>query len=103
MRLDRRHDRAGSVLVQVGATNAAGRNAYDDFTRARVGRPWHLLDPDVLRGVEAQGSHGTIRSARSRANSSVNEDSVSRTPSNPSRPLRPISVHVSPVRPRVAS
>ena len=38
VRLDGRHDRAGHVLVQVGAADAAGHDADDDLARARRGR-----------------------------------------------------------------
>ena len=111
VRLDGCHDRAGDVLVQVGAADAAGDDPDDDLARARRGRLGDLLDPEVVRCVEAKcphrllpaARHGTIRSARRRAKSSVNEDSVSRTPRKPSRRLCPMSVNVSIVRPRSAS
>ena len=103
MGLGRRHDRASCVFMQVGAADAAGGDPHHDLARARRGRFGDILDPNVLGGMEAKRPHGTIRSARSREKRSVNDDSVSRTPWNPRRRLRPMSVNVSTVRPRSAS
>ena len=103
MRLDGGHDRACRVLVQVRAADAARRDAHDDLAVAGIGRLGHVLDAEVPGSMEAKSSHGTIRSSRRRAKSSVNDDSLSRTPKNPSLRLRPMSVNVSIVRPRSAS
>ncbi len=119
VRLDRRHDRTGHVLVEIGTADPARDNADDDVARTRRRRLGDLLDPEVVCRVKAERPHllrpphslaplptrrhGTIRWARRRAKSSVNEDSLSRTPRKPSRRLCPMSVNVSTVRPRSAS
>src|SRR6266536_563419 len=106
MRLDGRHDRARDVLVEVRAADAACDDPNDDVARLGRGRLGYLLDPEVAGGVKTECPHsspgpcdqpaalpvcrhGTMRSARSRAKRSVNEDSLSRTPRKPSRLLRP--------------
>ena len=57
VRLDRRHDRAGHVLVEIGAADAAGDDPDDDLAGARRGRLGDLLDPEVVRCVEAECAH----------------------------------------------
>ena len=54
MRLDRRDDRAGHVLVQIGAADATRDDSDDDLPDAGCGRLGHLLDPEITRGVEAK-------------------------------------------------
>ena len=57
MRLGRRHDRPGDVLVKIGTADAAVGYADDDLICARLERGLHFLDPEVARGVEAQRAH----------------------------------------------
>lgn len=58
VRLGRRDDRPGDVLVQVGAADPAPARADQDLGRAEVaGGLGHLLDADVLDAVVAGGAH----------------------------------------------
>src|SRR5580765_2763320 len=92
VRFDRRDDRAGDVLVEVGSADPAGRHPKQNLPDGRRRRLGDVLDPEISRGVEAESLHGTIRSLRSRSKRSVNEVWVSRTLMNPSRLLSPMSV-----------
>jgi hypothetical protein len=65
VRLDRRDDRPGDVFVQIGATDPAGRDPYDDFVVARIAGLGHVFDSKIACVVEAQRLHYVMeRSAR---------------------------------------
>ena len=61
VRLGGRDDRAGDVLVQVGAADAARRDPDRELARARRGRLGDVLDAQVAGGVEAERAHGLCR------------------------------------------
>ena len=63
VRLDRRHDRAGHVLMQIGAADTARHDPDDDLARARRGRLGDLLDADVMRRVESECPHRLMSAA----------------------------------------
>jgi hypothetical protein len=57
MRLGRDHDRAGRVLVQVGAADAAPLRAEQHLVGLEIRGLPDVLDPDVTCGVEDGGLH----------------------------------------------
>ena len=85
VRLDGRHDRAGDVLVQVGAADAAGRRpgrrprpgpGAGGSATSSIRRSCAAWKRSARIGYDPSDRHGTIRSARRRAKRSVNEDSA---------------------------
>ena len=57
VRLDRCDDRAGDVLVQVGAADPGPARGDDDLGRLEPVRLGDILDPEVSCGVEAKRFH----------------------------------------------